>query len=1196
MLSDRLRLWLVVSALLGLLTSGLGVRRVRAETLDVLLQYPEVTLSITARDEQVDLRLPGCELLPVAGAPAIPMRSEPVVLPAGTRAVRVEATSLSSVRIPCAAVRPFQPPAILGPVGTEMTPPAPVARNPAIYRGTTLYPDELVVLRRNGHFGELSIAACEVHPVQYDPVTREIILHTELALHLVLEADPSPVVSHDAPRDMTRIATDLARTRMHGAAHLTPKWPPGEGRRLDPTDFQYVIVTTADQHPAWETYAEWKTAKGVPSTVVTVDWIIGSYSGRDVPEIIRNFILDAVDTWGTSYVLLAGDQDVVPSRVAWAFDCEAGFYDDENDLYADLYYSDLDGTWDANGNDVFGEVDDDVDLYPDILVGRAPTDDLLQAQAMVGKFLTYERTPPIDFGMEAFFFAEVLWSDPFTDSGIGKDMIADAHFGAAYEPIERQYETLGNESPASVLAYLDQGPHLTNHGGHASDQVMGAGTGYISWPDVDALANGPRYFVLYSIGCWSAAFDRNCIGEHFATNGNGGTIAFVGNSRYGWGSPDNPGWGYSETFDRDFYGAILSGGLTQFGAAVAWPKIVRVPFSQDENVFRWHEYQVNLLGDPEMACHTAAVAPMTLHGPEAIPLGMARFTATLTDPSGPVAGARVCLAGTDTYMAGFTDDMGQIVFSTDLPDADLLTLTATAANHPFQQMSIVAAGNDPFLTVVSHAVDDDAVPPSLGNGDGEVGVGETIELFVTVRNDGDSPCTGVSGTVSESCADVTVIEGEAGYGTIAPDGEATNATPFVFTVHPDCPVDEVVEFTVLFEDDAETRWSARVTLPVVAPGPRFAYYTASELVGDGDEVIEPGETVALTVHVVNEGSGDASPLTALLTTTDVNLTVVEGSASTASELAPGEIAALAPPFEVQVGEGCPGTTYGMLDIALTHDEGVDTDAFLLAVGTPGFSDDMESGEGGWTHAGTGDLWHLTEHRQHSGTHSWYCGTEAHEYLNDMNAVLQSPGFVVPEDARLSFWLYFDVTVYGSDGLYVEVWNDGDWETLEFIGSGGALDSTLFACDWTRHAYDLDAWAPGSTIWVRFRFATDDADTAEGFYLDDVVIETRWLVDVEQPGSPAGRPLILVPLSTNPGNGLMQWKLVLGQAGRVTAGIFDARGRLVRSLLATTLDVGDHVLRWDGVTSTGIRAPAGMYFLHARVGTHAASRKVVVLDR
>ncbi len=1200
MLTRRTRFGFAALLVSGLaVATGATVTAGHAETLELLLEYPAASLGVTDRDGYTDLRLPGAELLSRPGAPALPVRAEQVVLPAGKSARGVEAVSLASVRLSPGTIRPFQPPAVLVPAGMERPAPEPVPADPAIYTGAALYPADLAVFRGTGHLGDLTIAACEVHPVQYDPATREIILHTRIALRLELEPDPvAPAPAR--PREMTRIAAELADRGLHGAEDLSPAWTPGHALRLNPNDYQYVIVTGASQQSVYETYAAWKTAKGVPATVVTVEWIDANYPGRDRAERIRNFVIDAVNTWGTSYVLLGGDQEIVPSRPCWAFDCEFGGYDDENDLYADLYFSDLDGSWDANGNGVFGEVDDDVDLYPDVLVGRAPTDDATDAEGVINKFLTYERTPPADYAMEAFFFAEVLWNDPFTDSGIGKDMIADAHFGEAYEPIERQYETLGNETALSVRQYLNWGPHLTNHGGHANWQVMGCAYGYLLRENVDEFVNGPRYFVLYSIGCWSAAFDRDdCIAEHFAINPNGGTIAFVGNVRYGWGSPGNPGWGYSETFDRDFYGAILTEGLTQFGAAVVWPKILRIPFSQDENVYRWHEYQVNLLGDPEMTCHTAEITAMTVEAPPAIPIGPTQFTATVTDAAGPVAGARLCLAGPDVYQVGFTDAMGQLVFTPDLPEAQMLTLTATAASHPFEEIMIAAAGNDPFLTVVSKAIDDDAVAPSAGNGDGEIGPGEVIELFVTVHNYGGSACTGLTGTLATTNPHVVVENGEAAYGTVGAGGEAANATPFVFGVAHACPPDEVITFALTLEDDGADSWTEAVALVVVVPGIGFDHYTLAEVAGDGDGIADPGETVALTVTVINRGGGDSSPVTATLTTTDPNLAVTQSVASSAVGLAPGETAILNPPFEVQIDAGCPPITYGSLGISFAHDEGTDLDAFLLAVGEPGFADDMEGGAGAWTHSGTNDLWHRTTYRSHSGNYSWYCGTGAHAYVNDMNASLTSPEFVVPEDGELSFWGYFDVTTYGVDGLFVEVWNDTDWETLDFLGSGGALDSTLFVVGWSKYAYDLGDHVPGSTTQVRFRFVSDEVDTAEGFYVDDVRIRTSGpTTGVDQPlGPETGRGWFSVsPLSRNPASRSASWRLALPEAAPVVAAIYDVRGRLVRTLVRADLDPGEHDLRWNGNTRGETPVPDGVYFLHVRAGERTATRKVVMLRR
>jgi hypothetical protein len=721
---------------------------------------------------------------------------------------------------------------------------------------------------------------------------------------------------------------------------------------------------------------------------------------------------------------------------------------------------------------------------------------------------------------------------------------------------------------------------------------MGCGDGSINLYDALGLTNGPRYFVLYSIGCWSAAFDYECIGEYFEINGYGGTIAFVGNSRYGWGSPGNPGWGYSETFDSDFYGAILSEGLTRFGEAVAWPKILRIPYSQDENVYRWHEYQVNLLGDPEMICHTGEITAMNLDTPTTIPTGSVQFTATLSDGDGPVPGARLCLAGGDIYAVGITNDFGQVTFALDLATSQELTLTATAANHPFATSTIYASGQEPFLSVVDRVIEDDSVPPSAGNGDGEIGAGEVIELFATVHNYGGLPGSGVVGTLTCTEPDVEVLVDTASYGTVPAGGEETNATAFVFQVAHGCPPG-TIPLHLSLRDDAENRWEEVIPLAVVRPGPRFHFYSASELAGDGDGIVEPGETVAVTVVLRNEGDGDAGVISAELTTSDSNLTVLQEAASTGAGIEPGETGVLAPPFEVLIDNGCAEPAYCALDLKLAHDEGSDADSFLLAIGQPGLADDMESGENDWTHSGTNDLWRLSGYRQHSGATSWYCGTELHRYLNNMNTSLTSSAFVVPENAELSFWCYFDVTIYGVDGLFIEIWDSEGWRTIDYLGSGGALDdSLLFTIDWAEHRHDLSGLTPGALAQVRFRFASDDSDVAEGFYIDDVVIGSPSAAAIELPLF-AGT-IALSPARPNPATGDARWRLSLPHPAQVSAVVYDAGGRSVREILNENVAAGDHQIRWDGRTRSGSVAPTGIYFLRVQSGSEAAARRVIFL--
>ena len=117
----------------------------------------------------------------------------------------------------------------------------------------------------------------------------------------------------------------------------------------------------------------------------------------------------------------------------------------------------------------------------------------------------------------------------------------------------------------------------------------------------------------------------------------------------------------------------------------------------------------------------------------------------------------------------------------------------------------------------------------------------------------------------------------------------------------------------------------------------------------------------------------------------------------------------------------------------------------------------------------------------------------------MSCWLKTPEVILGPDSRLTFWDWFMVPNYGVDGIHVII-NDLDasqTDTLDFIGTGGALDSTLrTGNEWVRESYDLSAYAPGTRVQVRIWFSSDnDGDTEEGFYIDDLRIESTPDYDV-----------------------------------------------------------------------------------------------------
>ncbi|MCK4510504.1 hypothetical protein KAW64_02145, partial [bacterium] len=436
------------------------------------------------------------------------------------------------------------------------------------------------------------------------------------------------------------------------------------GPRAGRGEVDYLIITPSSHESTFQTLADWKAQKGLTTEVVTTTWVYANYTGVDAQEQIRNCIIDYYENKGTMWVLLGGDTGVVPARTVYAMTSGVGGAPDEDQIRCDLYYGDLDGTWDANGNGTYGQISlDEIDMYADVFVGRAPIDNATEAARFVNKVLTYEGAPagdplPTDYQEDMLFMAEVLWSDPWTDHAICKNMIDDESVPERFDPITKLYQTSGNLSRSSAVAAMNAGCNIINHNGHAYTTVLSIGSGALYRSDFDGLTNGPRYGLFYSMGCWSAAIDKDCIAEHWLNSGGGGGIAYIGNSRYGWGSPGNPGSGTGDVFDREFFSVLFNEGLEHAGVAHAAHKDAFVELARSERYTRYTLYELNLLGDPETRIWTRnPVEPTVVHASE-IPLGEHELLVTVSRDGEAVADVTVFMSSGELSVVATTGPNG----------------------------------------------------------------------------------------------------------------------------------------------------------------------------------------------------------------------------------------------------------------------------------------------------------------------------------------------------------------------------------------------------------------------------------------------------------------------------------------------------------------------------------------------------------
>ena len=170
-----------------------------------------------------------------------------------------------------------------------------------------------------------------------------------------------------------------------------------------PEEYNLLIISPSEFSNELQPLIYHKDNYGIGTLIKTTEEIYNEYNGYDEAEEIKYFIKDALDNYGIEYVLLIGGIEKLPIRNTWLFRRYHNFYYNET-VPTDLYYADIydeNGSfcdWDSNGNHIFGEiyeevpgVNDTVDLYADVHIGRIPCERKNELKTVINKIINYEK-------------------------------------------------------------------------------------------------------------------------------------------------------------------------------------------------------------------------------------------------------------------------------------------------------------------------------------------------------------------------------------------------------------------------------------------------------------------------------------------------------------------------------------------------------------------------------------------------------------------------------------------------------------------------------------------------------------------------------------------------------------------------------------------------------------------------------------
>ena len=1081
-----------------------------------------------------------------------------------------------------------------------------------------------------GTYRGYNVAFVDLYPITYVGASRTARFAGRLAVRIETKPDPAmlrrsqDMLRADSPRDVSALR-DLVGDSDAKATYTSSPFPRLGGSLVTPGDFYpYVIITNSALEPAFEPLRAHRTERGLRARIELVSDIAANYSGPDLQAKIRAFIRDAYLNWGTEYVLLAGDNDVIPHRGLYAVGPSAI----DADIASDLYYAALDGTWNDDGDGYWGEPAE-ADLLPEVALGRAAVGDTIEAANLVAKVMLYENSPVVSQIASGQMLGEALSAG--TWGGDYKDEIKDGASTCGYTtvgfPPAFTVGTLYDRDlpepwdKTDLIPLLNAGRHLVNHIGH-SDVTHGL---RLANADVEStLTNdgvSASYFIVYSQGCYAGSFDNrspsgyteDCIGEHF-TFGKNGAVAFIGNTRYGWYMPYSTN-GTSQHYDRQFFDALFGENRTVLGEAYNDQLIDNIPLI-GVSAMRWVYYDLVLLGDPAMDVWTSAPGTLAVQHPDRLYVSDNEVDISVESESGPVAGARVSLFCDSTFAIAYTDGAGIARLDPAALAPGALSLSVGAHNfYAYLDTIPVEAAGRPILVIESAGVDDDSLGASSGNADAKADAGEVIESKITLRNVGQDSALGVSAVLRTSDAFVTVVDSAGFYGDVAPDSSVTPPWSFVYQVSSGAPDGHVAQFEVEVTSPDST-FLRHLPVPIAAPQVDVAgVSTEDSLYGNGDGCVGPGETFEATITLANSGSGGGQAASIVSETDDPYVTLERDSAFVDS-LPAGEALEIAPSILVALSSDCPEFHRIDLAVAVTFSNGrsfVDTVSIFLG---GSLEDDIEDGSPGWTHSAFGDTradeWHLETYRNHTagGSHAWkFGGPGGANYANFGHGALETPELCLGPGATLSFWHWIraelNVNQYAWDGGIVEISADGGvtWSQIAPVGGysykiyanffspfPGETPCFAWTNDWTRVEFDLSAYEGPAKI--RFRFGSDQYYSAEGWYIDDVTISDA-SSSVTLPDTDL-RPVPSVFALQAPGPNPARARFGIGfdvpRSAHVSVAVFDVTGRLVATIVDSLMEPG----RYSRSVDTAGLAP-GVYFVSMRAPGFSAAKKLIVVD-
>ncbi|MBI5060481.1 hypothetical protein HZB60_11955 [candidate division KSB1 bacterium] len=649
---------------------------------------------------------------------------------------------------------PVQP--LQGDNGYE--PSVPVLPADEIYANNDWYPAQIATISEPMTLRDIRFVILNIFPVQVNPVTGERRVYDDL--EVIVEN-----VGGTGPNEILFVPTSISPSfkKMYSmfenfedsAIDALPVFP---GNMLIFCSTDATVISNVGE------LAQWKKLKGIDVSVRSGTW---------TTQAIRDTITAVYNQTGgkLEYVCLVGD----PDNGSGAYYVPTHWTGSESSSQWDNYY----GTLSSGGPNP--------DPVPDVAVGRLSN--IETSDALVGiirKTTRYEAAPSM--APDSGWFTRAwcasntghIASNPSTKEYTRQIMLQHG--------VNTVYWNVYGSSgvTADLAARIGSGISVFNY---RLSYIGEFGPADITTSTVPA---DPRTPFVMVVTCGTGSFQTGeSLSERWlkppaqTTSNPAGAIGCVGVATLSTSVP------YNNVIDAGAMYALYGLDLEEQGPLLVAAKLQlylnywNVGHSGQVQQF---SYWSNLMGDPSVPIWIKQPLSAVVTKPTSIAVGANNVAISVADASHgtPVNGALVCLekgswSSPESWTRGYTSGLGAINLPVTITTTGYLYVTITKDDLRTVRDSILvnaASG----LAYNSRTVDDDNSGGTIGNSNGVLNPGETIDLSIGIHNYNGSTISGISGTLSTSSPGITITQGVSAYANIAAGGNGTNSTPFRFTV------------------------------------------------------------------------------------------------------------------------------------------------------------------------------------------------------------------------------------------------------------------------------------------------------------------------------------------------------------------------------------------------------------------------------